>query len=239
MEENNPAFHPFEELYMRTRSMENRYLSDDALLLLPFKADRAHAKEWKMRLKSANRFVNYIKAMQPPLTIMEIGCGNGWFSNFLAERSKHPIYGVDINQTELTQAKRVFVKPNLNFVLFDCMKDEWNGPKVDFVIFNASIQYFESIKTLRARVCKFLNPGSELHFVDSPFYEKHQLQKAQNASLAYYTNLGVPEMSHHYFHHTTDEMKDLNHIFLYKPAIFPFNKCIVDSPFPWIMIKDE
>ena len=99
----------FSNVYIKVRKKEQRILSDIEVVLLP----HLGSKEWRLRKKSTNRFLAYLTSKKTSQKILDIGCGNGWFSNAMAQVSeKNKVTGLDINIEELEQAARVFKKEN-------------------------------------------------------------------------------------------------------------------------------
>src|SRR5438067_1617333 len=99
----------FEKEYIALRSKENRIYSDEELQHLPnVEQDHPHFSEWQIRNKSAQRFIRHLTGLRRSLNILEIGCGNGWLSHKMACLPGVQVTGIDINKTELDQARRVF-----------------------------------------------------------------------------------------------------------------------------------
>jgi len=212
----------FQDLYIAVRNQEERVLSDSDVALLP----NLNNKEWYLRKKSAERFENYLSSKHSGLSILDIGCGNGWFSNILVNSSKnHHVVGLDVNVEELEQAARVFQSRNLQFVYGNIFELQQQFKKVfDIITLNASVQYFPDFKALLHVLENYLTRNGEIHIVDSPFYKTSELKKAQNRTVSYYEQLGFPEMASHYFHHNIADVKHFETKFLRKK----------DSPFLWL-----
>ena len=106
-----PIDDSFERLYLKVRAQEKRVLTDDQTRRLPqIDPNYPHYSEWLVRAKTADRFKQYVKDRKDFRTVLDLGCGNGWFSNMLCRSLKdiNRIYGIDINMSELKQARRVF-----------------------------------------------------------------------------------------------------------------------------------
>ena len=100
------------ESYLTVREKENRILEDEIVKNLPtISKQSAYYVEWNKRKDTQQRFEKYLQNKNIG-SILEIGCGNGWFTNFLSNYCKEAI-GQDINCTELEQAARIFKKENL------------------------------------------------------------------------------------------------------------------------------
>lgn len=226
---------PFADLYLKVRAAENRLLSDQQVLQLP-NVDKfdVNASEWKLRKKSAKRFTDYITQKRKPLKILDIGCGNGWFSNKLSEIPNVEILAIDVNLRELEQAARLFNKPNLSFADADLFADA-PDEKFDIAVFNSCFQYFENVQKTIEAAKKWLKTGGEIHIIDSPFYRQDRVEAAKLRTKKYYENLGFPEMTSHYFHHSWNELPEIK--IYYKPTIF--TKLLKNSPFCWISISQN
>jgi ubiquinone/menaquinone biosynthesis C-methylase UbiE len=174
------------------------------------------------------------------MEILEIGCGNGWLSNRLAEIRGAEVTGLDINFTELQQAARVFNDaPNLNFIHGDIRSGILDDRLYDFVIFASTIEYFPYLKKIIHLSLTYLKPGGELHILDSPFYGPDRIEQERKRTLAYYTSLGYPEMADFYFHHQMADLRPFHHSLLYNPHAFPGRLWRSRSPYPWIRIKSN
>ena len=225
----------FSKHYLEVRKKENRILTDSEVLKLP----NLKLHEWKLRKKSTKRFQKYISNKKSNLKILDVGCGNGWFSNKIASISENnQIIGVDINSIELEQAVRVFKKNNLHFVYADIFKISNSfDTQFDIVILNGSIQYFHDFKIVIELLESFLKPEGEIHILDSPFYDSSQIKEAKKRTVLYYTKIGFPEMANQYFHHALENLSDFT--ILYRPKKTILDKILSkkDSPFMWLIKK--
>lgn len=230
----------FSKNYIEARSKEKRVLSDEEVLLLPqTKNTNPYKKEWKLRQKSTQRFINYICEKQD-ITILDIGCGNGWFTNKIASTSKNnKVIGLDVNLIELKQANRIFRRKNLRFVCADIFKrQELLKNNFDIIVLNGTVQYFSNFEKLFKTLKGFLKPNGEIHVIDSPFYKTNEIELAKKRTHNYYVNLGFPEMSAFYFHHSLEHLKNFQ--WLYTPQKGVLKKFFKDIPFPWVRyIKNE
>lgn len=224
----------FEHPYTTVRQKENRLLSDEAVQLLPnTKKDSPHASEWKKRADTLKRFQRYL-VQKGTQTVLEIGCGNGWFAHQLASEGR-TVIGLDVGQLELEQAARCFSLPHLYFV---CCTDFSLIPPSSFdcIVFNASIQYFELSADWWQQLFALLKPDGEIHLLDSPFYTQHELSAAQQRSKTYFQGLDIPSASDYYFHQTWDLLPK-NAKIHYKPNKWKRLLRPNSSPFPWICIQ--
>ncbi|MEO8771633.1 MAG: class I SAM-dependent methyltransferase [Ferruginibacter sp.] len=235
---NNDAF---EKMYVSIREKEKRVYQDAEVVMLPnISASHTHYKEWLVRKRSVNRLFNYLEKKNKPLSILEVGCGNGWLIAQLSTLPGSNAIGIDINKIEIEQAKRVFSKKhNLEFLQTDLDKNNLKDKKFDAIIFAASISYFDSLEAIISRALSFLNKDGEVHVLDSFFYKKSEIDTAKKRAYDYCESLGHVEMTEHYFHHCIDTLKNFNHKILFNPLGFKNKLSGTRDPFPWIVIKNK
>jgi len=229
----------FSEEYIAVREKENRVLTDVEVQKLPHVLEsNFYYKEWKQREDTSTRFLEYIKSKNKELTILDIGCGNGWFSHKISEIKKTTVIGLDINEIELEQACRIFQKENLSFVYCNLLEGNiYFENKLDIIILNASVQYFEEFDLLIEILKKMLKQKGEIHILDSPFYDDSEINSAKKRTLNYYTKIGFPKMADFYFHHSKKKVKNFE--VRYKPRRSIINKLlnIQKSTFMWLVLR--
>lgn len=228
----------FEKNYIRLREKEGRLYPAEIIVNLPFiPEDHQHAAEWKLRQESCRRILKYLEEKNIPLKILEVGCGNGWLSHKLAIISNSRVTGIDINTTELAQAKLLFRQENLRFIHGDLYDPAISG-KYDIIVFAASLQYFDGVKQTINDAMKLLTTGGEIHITDTHFYEPGKVPGAKERTEKYFREKGIPNMEASYFHHTYNELAGFNYQVLYKPSRF-WQFFFPQNPFPWIRVKKE
>lgn len=232
----NPVF---EKLYTQLRHHENRIYTDAEVAALPdIPFAHPHAREWKVRKRSSQQLIQYLNRKNKPLKILEVGCGNGWFSAKLTALPSSHVTGIDVNYEELTQAVRVFAKiPNLEFLYGTLQGKMLKSLRFDIIVFASSIQYFSSLHEILAEAIDHLKPGGEIHIMDSPFYKQKEVAAARLRSEQYYESIRFPEMNKYYFHHCINELRPFNHKILYNPDANGFYLWKYKNPFYWICIK--
>lgn len=231
----------FETLYLKLRTKEGRLYSDEVVKLLP-EVPSTHqlSKEWSIRSSSAQKLTNYIvKQDHKSPTILDIGCGNGWFANYLSQRIRVVYCGVDVNKTELEQAVRLFTRDRKVFFLHaDISTAELPKRQIDFILLASSIQYFNSLNQLIARLLPTLTSKGEIHIVDSPLYKPSEVSSARARTRTYFQEQGFEAMSNWYHHHTWQDLASFNFEVLSKPSprIIRIVSKSNSTPFPWIKI---
>jgi ubiquinone/menaquinone biosynthesis C-methylase UbiE len=229
----------FVRYYVAAREKEKRIYTDDQLRQLPeVAADNPYYGEWQVRKRSARMLVKALEAPRKPLSVLEIGCGNGWLSRQVALIPGICVAGLDVNALELQQAQRVFQQQqNLAFVAGDIRTGMLLGQQFDRIIFAAAIQYFPSLHEILTVALDHLREQGEIHILDSFFYEKRDLADARKRTQQYYHGLGVPEMSAYYFHHAREDLLPYHHQIINRGTwlekLIPGRRKV----FPWVKIK--
>ncbi|HEV7621084.1 MAG TPA: methyltransferase domain-containing protein [Flavisolibacter sp.] len=229
----------FEQLYIDVRRREKRIYSDEEVLQLPHISKRhLHYKEWKFRKESSERLINYLKHRKRALHILEIGCGNGWLASKMALLGNSVVTGLDINQPEIRQARRVFAdRTNLDFI-YGSINDV-SYRKFDVIVFAASFQYFSKRDQIIEKCFQLLKSKGEIHITDTHFYKDLQLLEARERTNDYYCKLGYERMKAFYFHHSLEEFSFYNCNILYNPFSIQnrirFNK----NPFYWVRLQHK
>jgi len=231
----------FESTYISLRKKENRLYDDMVVSELPYSKIVDQKSEWAMRAKSAERVKQYFNEKEGN-TLLDLGCGNGWFTSLLAKASNMEIIGMDINLNELKQAARLFQNENISFMYADIFQAQLHENQFDYITLNASVQYFKDFNQLINRLFEILKNDGEIHIIDSPIYESEEIANARIRTRNYYKEAGFEGMSEFYFHHSFDDLKNFSFQILYQP----FKKSLLskilmkkDIPFPWIKITKD
>jgi SAM-dependent methyltransferase len=202
-----------------------------------------HRDEWRLREDSAGRLIRYLARLRRPLAVLEIGCGNGWLANRVARLDRSRVVGLDANEPELDQARRVFRgRPNLAFVSGDATAASPPAERPDIILLASVVQYVADLPGLLRRLSAWHDPGGEIHIIDSPFYGSDEVAAARERTRAHYSNLGVPEMAEVYHAHEWRSLEGFAFEVLYGPDSVRarFERRVLGrprSPFPWIRIR--
>ena len=230
-----------EEAYLKVREKEGRILSDEEVKQLPYLPKIRHNyQEWQLRKQTSERFISFLNEKKTPIRVLDVGCGNGWFTAKIAALAHIKVIGLDLNLPELEQAQRLFGNSTTAFCYGNIFENGFKKESFDKVVLNASIQYFPSLDLLFSALFRVLKPNGEIHILDSPFYQIQEVQKAKERTVAYYQSMGYPEMAAHYFHHTFQD------IAVFSPIIQPEKYSFWDklrrnpqSPFQWIVVRNQ
>ena len=178
-----------EELYLKVREIEGRIYDDETLRKLPdIDENHQHAREWILRKKSAEKLSRYLSHFKNQ-KILDLGCGNGWLANYLAEKTNNKIFAVDLNLFELKQGMKVFKNNNLNFIYGDIFSKIFTLKSFNFIIIASAIQYFDNLRKLFLQLSSLLKPKGEIHIIDSHFYFKDEVENARERTKIYYKKI--------------------------------------------------
>jgi ubiquinone/menaquinone biosynthesis C-methylase UbiE len=228
----------FELAYVRVREIEGRICPDEMVAQLP-EVPKSHALsgEWHARRQSMKALISYLQKSNRFMRILDVGCGNGWFSNRIAMATSSEVCGIDVNLMELHQAARVFESSRVSFMYGNIMENIFPEESFDAVLLSSAIQYFPDLALLIHRLLKLITASGEIHIIDSPFYSPDELPSARERTRQYYERVGSPEMSKYYFHHSWDVIHTFDvRITEYTSRMKLFRKLRGSSPFPWIRV---
>lgn len=224
-----------EKEYTGIRTKEGRMYEDDIVRKLPeIPRDHALHSEWNLRAYPAGNFAAYLK-VHNCRSIVEVGCGNGWFTTLIQNKLNVPACGIDVEMKELHQAARIS-KGKSTFVYGDIFSDALNGLKADAVLLAACIQYFPDVKRLITR----LQEVGTIYIIDSPVYKNGKAAEAKARSATYFKSMGSPGMEKFYHHHERKDFEEFKPEYLYDasaPLWWFLGLVFKTSRFPWIKIE--
>lgn len=231
-----------EKTYLKSRKIEGWYYDDETVRELPYSGfPPEQAKIWGWRRRSLARLVRHLSKVfgRDKFTVLDVGCGNGWMSNFIASKFKVArVLGVDVNLAELEQANRVFANPALEFGYANILSEDLPAESFDVIILAGSAQYFPDLHKLQDSLRRLLTPRGEAHIIDTNFYSDIQAQQsAKLKSEEYFNNQKNPEMIPFYHHHLYSDWQgfDLNTSWTFRIL----QKLGILSPFPWLVLKSQ
>jgi SAM-dependent methyltransferase len=193
----------FRRAYAAHRAREGRG-GHDELALLPHVARGPLARQWRVRACSFRCFVKRVlrplaRAAGRPLTVLDLGAGNGWLSYRLHELG-HRAIALDmrtdtVDGLGVARAYRSRSAARFHLVAADFERLPFGRGWADLAVFNASLHYAIDLPMALRQAVEVLRPEGRLVILDSPFYdtvaageamvrEKHQTAAEQFGDLA-------------------------------------------------------
>jgi SAM-dependent methyltransferase len=148
----------------------------------------------KHRLTKYHRF--FTERIKPGQTVVDIGCGYGAVAYSMAKECKAIVYGIDIEQPKIDQAKRSFSHEGLHFVVGDAL-EVFPADKCDVCVLSNVLEHIEKRPELLRRILTTLRPKKIL--IRVPLYERRW-------TIPYKQELGLSHFGDptHYAEHTQE-----------------------------------
>lgn len=170
-------FAQFNRDYETVRRAERRGATEAAYYrALPFSDLSGRlTTDWRIRATSFRVFQERVlrpleQQLARPFRVIDLGAGNGWLSNRLAERG-HTTVAVDlqINQLDGLGVHKFYLQRFWPVQAeFDRLPLE--DAQFDLIIFNASFHYSENYETTLREALRLLNSTGQIVILDSPIY---------------------------------------------------------------------
>lgn len=178
-----PALARFGAEYARQREAEGRTYSSEELLRLPYLFEGPIARQWGVRARSFSLFMR--RVLRPlacrvgrPLTLLDLGAGNGWLS-FRVAMEGHTAIALDIRDDSVDGlgAADLFIeraegRMERRVASFSAIP--LNSGRVDLAVFNASLHYALDLEACLREVARVVRPGGLIAILDSPFYRRER-----------------------------------------------------------------
>lgn len=176
--ERQAHFTQFINDYQTVRAQEQRGSRDSAYYrALPFQdLSGQFTTDWRIRAISFQAFLKKVltpleNSIQQPLSILDIGAGNGWLSNRLAERGHH-LAAVDL-QTNPADGLGAYAHYSTTFFRVQAEYEHlpFAPGSIDLVIYNASFHYSENYNNVLAEALTILKSHGQIAILDTPLYQ--------------------------------------------------------------------
>lgn len=171
--------------YETVRNAEGRGSSDPTFYLnLPYR-DLTQRNSWQWSIRSrtyryfACRILPELKSLLArPLTVLDLGAGNGWLSYRLASLGHRP-FAVDLQTNSFDGLGAADHFRHSLPMLFPRSQAEldrlpFTDAQFDCVIFNASFHYSENYDRTLSEAIRCLRPGGTVVIADSPSYSREE-----------------------------------------------------------------
>lgn len=135
--------------------------------------------QWRIRARSYRYFERRIlkrieKEAGRPLTVLDLGAGNGWMSYRLRERG-HAAFAVDVfcdPLDGLAAARHFPISIPRVAAEFDILPVA--GRAIDLIVFNSSFHYSSNYAVTLRECQRCLHPDGRVVIMDTPFYRSAQ-----------------------------------------------------------------
>lgn len=194
-------FAQFIREYEHVRQAEGRGSNNAAYYRrLPFaKATERLAKMWQIRAQSYQTLVDnvvnpLVKEKKRPLTILDLGAGNGWLSNQLAQQG-HQLATIDLTINMFDGlGTHHFYETSFLPVQAEFERLPFLPQQADLIIFNASFHYATSYEKTLAEALRLLRPGGQVVVMDTAVYHNPTSgqQMVQEREAAFQQQYGFP-----------------------------------------------
>jgi len=115
-----------------------------------------------------------LRALLPDLrgkTVVDLGCGYGWFCRWAAEEGAAGVLGIDVSEKMLARAKATSADSVISYVQADLEELELGGRSFDVAYSSLALHYVKSLGHLLATVHRSLVSGGRLVFsMEHPIY---------------------------------------------------------------------
>nr|WP_314523445.1 class I SAM-dependent methyltransferase [uncultured Lelliottia sp.] len=115
-----------------------------------------------------------LKSMLPDLagkTVIDLGCGYGWFCRSARELGAAQVTGVDISEKMLARAAELTADPAITYQRRDLEDVKLEDNSLDLVYSSLALHYLPGLDTLFRHVQRALKPGGNLVFsMEHPIY---------------------------------------------------------------------
>lgn len=116
---------------------------------------------YNMRKKFLAKIISQLQESKPSISILDYGCGDGYWSSILSMVDNAEVTGVDYNELRIERAKKN--APKANFLNEDiCLFAEKNNKKFDLIWFSQVIEHIEDDEKILKQLYNILSPDGFL-----------------------------------------------------------------------------
>ena len=163
--------------------------------------------------------------VDPSKKILEIGCGTGYVSYYLAEKTQMQVLGSDLCKPFIEEARTKYISTKLSYEILD-FNDAANSihNKFDYIIGNGILHHlYYNLTDVFPTLKNLLNPGGKIIFMEPNIYNPYVAAIFKNATLRKWANLEPDEMafSKSYIDKKLQDAGFKNIIITYKDFLLP------------------
>ena len=130
-------------------------------------------------------------------SILEIGCGTGEVSYWIAEKTSAQVHGTDFCVPFIEEARKKFQLPNLHYDILDFNKlDQFKGEQFDYIIGNGILHHlFFHLDDALVNMKHLLKDGGKIIFIEPNYCNPYVYLIFTYARLRKFANLEPDEMA--------------------------------------------
>jgi 2-polyprenyl-3-methyl-5-hydroxy-6-metoxy-1,4-benzoquinol methylase len=135
----------------------------------------APAKSTTVRLDRRTQWLLGEMTLTPATRILEIGCGTGEVSHWMAERSGATVVGTDLCVPFIEEARRTYTLPNLRFEVVDFNEaSAFTDERFDYIVGNGILHHlYYGLPDALTRMRSLLAPGGKIIFMEPNLYNPY------------------------------------------------------------------
>ena len=101
------------------------------------------------------------EALQPDDVVLDIGCGDGFFTKHFLSAQCTQVDAIDIDPAAIREARRSNTKPNIAYYLRDAVKEPFPRKTYDVIVWNGAIGHFTSAdaRIVLEKIASALSPN--------------------------------------------------------------------------------
>lgn len=133
----------------------------------------------------------------PSKKVLEIGCGTGYLSHYIAGKTNMQVTGSDLCKPFIEEAKGKFVLPNLFYEVLDFNDAAGTvHSKFDYVIGNGILHHlYYNLDKVFPTLKNLLSPGGKIIFMEPNVYNPYVAAIFKNKALRKWARLEPDEMA--------------------------------------------
>ncbi len=198
------AFSRWLDAYAALRQREGRGGDGAARLSLPYLTTGPVAAQWQIRARTYDRFVASVlvpleREAGRPLSVLDLGAGDGWLAARMAERG-HRALTVDVRLDAVDglaagalfarRIRRGFARLAASFDSLPA-----RDATCDLAVFNASLHYATDLFRVLSEARRAVREGGRIALLDSPFYRSAEAGEAMVAEKDRRTRETLPDLA--------------------------------------------
>ncbi len=129
----------------------------------------------RIRMRRRAAYINSLLDTTSPKDILEIGCGTGEVSFWLAESSNHRVLGTDLCAPFIEAARAQYARSNLNFEVVDFTNPTHvKGRRFDYIVGNGILHHlYPSLRFCLETMHEMLNENGKIIFLEPNIYNPY------------------------------------------------------------------